>query len=304
MPARLSVAIAQAIAAEKGGECLSERYVNLRSKLVWRCDEGHVWTSSLLCVKNLGTWCPACGHASGAAKRSNDISVARRLAAEKGGVLISETYKNRGSHLVWQCTLGHRWNASYGHVSNGRWCPDCANISRREAQLVHTVEDAQAIASSRGGSCLSGEYSSYHKHLDWECSEGHRWSASFANVSTGTWCPHCNIYRTEDKIRDIFEELTGRAFHRVRPAWLRGLEVDGYCPEIAVAFEYQGEQHSRYVPFFHRNGPADLHRQQKRDQDTAERCGEHGVALIVVWHDTPAPEEYIRQELDLLGVLK
>jgi hypothetical protein len=168
---------------------------------------------------------------------------------------------------------------------------------------MHSIEDANKLASSRGGLCLSDEYDSYHKHLAWECSEGHRWSANFANVVAGTWCPHCNIYRTEDQIRDIFERLTGRVFRRVRPSWLHGLEVDGYCPEIAVAFEYQGEQHTRYIPFFHRNGPEDLLRQQERDKNTAEWCDEYGVALITVWHDTPKPEEYIQQELDLLGVL-
>lgn len=33
----------RAVAAERGGELLSQRYIGCRSKLEWKCAEGHVW---------------------------------------------------------------------------------------------------------------------------------------------------------------------------------------------------------------------------------------------------------------------
>jgi len=56
---RHPVAALQAVAAERGGRCLSERYSNSQAKLEWACQHGHTWLASLNLVKQ-GSWCPAC----------------------------------------------------------------------------------------------------------------------------------------------------------------------------------------------------------------------------------------------------
>jgi thiol-disulfide isomerase/thioredoxin len=47
------------IAEERGGKCLSIQYVNVFTKLKWRCGKGHVWEATPHHV-SLGTWCPYC----------------------------------------------------------------------------------------------------------------------------------------------------------------------------------------------------------------------------------------------------
>ena len=51
---------AQECAQKKGGECLSETYTGIKSKLRWRCKEGHEWDTALDGVKNRNTWCRKC----------------------------------------------------------------------------------------------------------------------------------------------------------------------------------------------------------------------------------------------------
>lgn len=47
------------------------------------------------------------------------------------------------------------------------------------------------LAAERGGRFLSTQYQgSNHRH-EWQCGDGHRFSASPANVKTGRWCPEC-----------------------------------------------------------------------------------------------------------------
>jgi hypothetical protein len=48
------------------------------------------------------------------------------------------------------------------------------------------------LARERGGRCLSNTYFGMAKKYEWECSEGHRWSAVAASVKTGTWCKACD----------------------------------------------------------------------------------------------------------------
>lgn len=47
------------IAIERGGKCLSEKYINNSTKLKWQCADGHIWESTPARIKS-GAWCPHC----------------------------------------------------------------------------------------------------------------------------------------------------------------------------------------------------------------------------------------------------
>jgi len=51
----------RALAAARGGNCLSKRYANNDSKLRWRCANGHEWYATGSSVRR-GSWCPRCAH--------------------------------------------------------------------------------------------------------------------------------------------------------------------------------------------------------------------------------------------------
>jgi hypothetical protein len=97
------------------------------------------------------------------------------------------------------------------------------------------------------------------------------------------------------------EELSGLPFPKSYPGWLRlgkggsALELDGYCEELGVAFEYHGIQHREFVPHFHRGGAGDLEDQQARDRVKAEACEKEGVELLVVW-DTDDIDTTLRKK--------
>jgi len=43
-----SVETYQRIAIKRGGKCLSERYVNSRSSLIFECHKGHIWDTNTI----------------------------------------------------------------------------------------------------------------------------------------------------------------------------------------------------------------------------------------------------------------
>ena len=51
----------QDIAKARGGTCLSNKYINNKTKLKFRCAEGHEWWARPKSIKE-GTWCPECYH--------------------------------------------------------------------------------------------------------------------------------------------------------------------------------------------------------------------------------------------------
>jgi hypothetical protein len=111
------------------------------------------------------------------------------------------------------------------------------------------IFDMQNIAIERGGKCLSDEYLGAHIKLKWQCNLAHEWCANPNNIKNGTWCPQCSIGIGERVCKIVFETLFNNKFVKVRPDWLispisnRNLELDGYCEELNIAFEYNGKQH-------------------------------------------------------------
>lgn len=80
-----------------------------------------------------------------------------------------------------------------------------------------------------------------------------------------------------------------------RPDWLEGLELDIFVPDLALAIEYQGQQHFHPVEAW--GGKAGLLGLQARDARKRELCRANSVALVEVDYTEPLTEEHIRGRL-------
>jgi len=109
-----------ALAAERGGECLSGVYTRKTAQYRWRCRNGHTFERSRLTVEQ-GGWCPICGHG----KSRTDMEKLQRLAHRSGGRCVSRAYRGEGATYRWQCRNGHEWRATQAQVRGGQWCPQC-----------------------------------------------------------------------------------------------------------------------------------------------------------------------------------
>jgi phage FluMu protein Com len=98
----------------------------------------------------------------------------------------------------------------------------------------------------------------------------------------GQGCPNCSSFKSEKICRDYLNEICEYDFVKCHPTFLEGMELDGFCVEMNIAFEYNGIQHYEFRPFFHRNGEQDFVEQQERDKLKLELCAKQGVDLIVV----------------------
>jgi len=172
------------IAESRGGDCLSEEYGGNKTKLTWKCSEGHEWKAGPSNIKR-GSWCPTCGNKKGHSKLKDTIMSMRTIAKSHGGECLSEEYVDTRTKLKWRCSEGHEWKAAPGSVKHGTWCPHCGG------SISLTIKEMQGIAKSRGGECLSNEYVNSSTKLKWRCSEKHEWEATPRNVKRATWCPYC-----------------------------------------------------------------------------------------------------------------
>ena len=227
------------------------------------------------------------------------------LVKSKKGLCLSKAYVNNTSKLEFQCDKGHIFKSTYTKVSHGNWCPFCAKCARL------TIKEMEELANKRDGKFLSLKYVNNRTKLVWQCKKGHIWRATPCNIKYNHWCPYCNDSKFETRCRDILEKFTHHPFPKSRPKWLyykRGcLELDGYCKELGVAFEYNGIQHYKEQDFFHRNinikEKLNFEETQRRDNFKKERCIDENVLLLEIPYTIKEAEleDYIKGKLDKIG---
>ena len=87
----------------------------------------------------------------------------------------------------------------------------------------------------------------------------------------------------------MLENAFDRSFGKARPNFLNNpvtggnfnLELDCYNPELKLAVEYNGVQHYKYTPHFHKNNEAFLN-QKYRDELKRRMCKDNMITLIEV----------------------
>lgn len=121
-----------------------------------------------------------------------------------------------------------------------------------------------------------------------------------------------NRIKTESKgeieCRRVLEKIFNKPFNKARPNFLNNpvtggnfnLELDCYNEELKIAVEYNGVQHYKYVPYFHKNKEAFLN-QKYRDDMKRRICKEKRIILIEVPYSVKVEniEMFIKNELKM-----
>ena len=116
------------------------------------------------------------------------------LVTARGGRWRGGRPTTRESPLELTCRRGHEFRGSLLLLRRDHWCLRCAVLDRGYRGRG-SIEAMHQLAQSRGGTCLSSEYHGSTVHLQWQCSNGHVWSAKPTTISQGKWCPACAVRR-------------------------------------------------------------------------------------------------------------
>jgi hypothetical protein len=205
----VTIADMQAIAAERGGKCLSLIYLGAVEHHRWECAIGHQFEMTPNHVKRHGNdWCPVCREERFAQDRFElYLKELQKYVTGKGGAIVAGEKQGSKHKVIIRCASGHEWEPTHNISLSGHWCPSCAREARREHAIKSrlSIEEMRHIAFARGGACLSDEYVNVATGLRWVCSKGHAWVATPNNVKRGQWCPNCagHIKKTVADMNDL-----------------------------------------------------------------------------------------------------
>ena len=163
----------------------------LRKK--WRCDQGHVWESTVSNVSS-GAGCGVCDGKQVLAGFNDLETKFPHIARMADGWDPKETTSSSHKKLAWKCEYGHKWIATLSNLTSRKaGCPICSgrhvligfnDLATTNPQIASEAMgwDPKTITSGSG------------LKRRWKCKEGHEWVSAVANRTRGTGCPSCAIY--------------------------------------------------------------------------------------------------------------
>jgi hypothetical protein len=155
---------------------------------------------------------------------------------------------------------------------------------------------------------VDDNYTNMHTNIKVKCVNNHIFERSLNNIiHISKKCPSCNIgkYFTENICRNIFQIIFNKEFKKIRNLnWLinkegYNLELDGFNSDLKLAFEYNGIQHYKFIPFFH-NTIYEFNKLKDHDKLKHELCYLNNVKLISIPYNISILElvDFIYKKLD------
>ncbi len=279
----------------------SDVTVSSAIRIWWKCSEGHEW-EAIIATRSNGCGCPYC-----VGKKVCEDNCLATLnpdlahewhPARNGDLTPLDVTVSSDKNIWWECLKGHEWQAGVASRSTGNGCPGCSGRTAYQDNCLATLNPglAQEWHSIKNHELTPFDVTvSSGKRIWWECSKGHEWEASVADRSKNRGCPYCREFYNEKKCRSIFENIFDKKFLKNRKVLNCRLELDGYCDELKLAFEYNGEQHYKRHPYWHKKSGV-FEKQQQNDRLKARLCEEKGINLIVIpYTENHRLEEFIRE---------
>jgi hypothetical protein len=134
----INLSMCQETARERGGKCISDKYVSSRAEMEWKCcvEEHPSWIIPYHSIKHKDSWCNQCG----IDRRKNTMDDCHALAAKNGGKCLSTEYETCDDCLKWVCEHNHNvFPMRYNDVKNGHWCPGCVNKTEQKLRTYISI---------------------------------------------------------------------------------------------------------------------------------------------------------------------
>lgn len=160
----------------------------------WKCAEGHVWAANPRRRVKEKTGCPTCGNRE-VIPGFNDLATTHPDVAAQWDDTEQEptgVVAGSNSYAQWKCDKGHTWRAKVVNRTRlGNGCPVCSG-----RKIVTGINDFATFfphaARMHRGSAQIHKLGPWSKTVtQWQCAEGHIWSAPLSSLAHGAGCPVC-----------------------------------------------------------------------------------------------------------------
>jgi len=276
-------------------------YEGNNKNLKWKCLKEEceeifetIWNS----IHN-DTGCPYC--AGQKISLSNCLAtknpaLAKEWHPTKNGDLtpFDVTCGNSNIEIWWQCLKNpkHIWKTFISNRSNGNGCPYCIGRFPSEDYnlLIINPELCKEWNYNKNDKTPTDYSPNANRSVWWKCLEcEHEWEALISsrnNLNSG--CPECNKSKGEKECKRVFDLRNTYYIQQKTFDGLLGLgdgllSYDFYLPKYNLLIEYQGIQHEKYIPGFHKS-IEDFEKQVEHDRRKKEYTERNEYNFLEIWY--------------------
>ena len=206
----------------EGYKLLTDRYENSSQKLEYICPRSHKHSISWSAWKNGGQRCSPC---YGNVRLT--IEYVGEQFEKEGYELLSRKYVNNKQKLKYRCSKGHEHSICFNNWQNGYRCYYCfGNVSP-------TIEFIKEEVMKENYEMASVFYVNNRQLLEYICSNGHKYKATWDSWRQGRRCWKCYC------IRASTNKLGAKNWN-----WKGGISCEPYC-DVWADEEYKDDIKAR-----------------------------------------------------------
>ena len=228
------------IAESKGGKLISTEYSGAHSKYQFLDEEGNTFESKGYSIKN-GRWSP---HTAQKRKAESLIKYTiedlKASALKKDGDCLSKIYTGYKSKYHWVDSKGRQFWKTYDEVLNGQWSPFEKAEKLSKLKTKYTIQDLKDYAASKGGECLSEEYTRLDDKYQWKDRNGAVFFREWSQVQRTNDLIFFQSSKPEKQLYEFITEELGIPAKRNDRSLIKPKELDIYIPDKNLAIELNG----------------------------------------------------------------
>lgn len=291
------------ILEEKGYTLLSDTYGRYTSYL---CPIHGVKESFTYNIKK-GSFCKECANKNRALSNTYTFEyIINRVEIEYAELnlkVIEKEYINQKRPLKVKCLVcNHEFGYYISNLSKKQGCKQCKSLIHGQ-NIRKPFDKVKLEVDKYNYTLLNIHYNVKRKTLlEVKCSQSHIFKITMGHMKRGDTCPDCTKTRnlSESICRKYFEYLFDLPFKTKSFDWLVNNEgnkqlLDGYNSDLNIAFEYDGEQHTKFIKHFHKTEEHFIKRQND-DIIKTNLCEKYGLILIRI--------PYTIKHTDILDFIK
>jgi len=177
--------------ASKGWELISDKYVRADGKLLCRCPNDHIKTTTYHIFQQNKCKCSRC--AGNYKKTALEI---KNLLGVEGYIFISIEEHRK---IKYMCSNGHINTVSLHHFIGGTRCKECV-INNKKLKLT----DVKKTIKDKGWQLLSTNYKNAREKLHCICEKGHEIFVPYYSIKFGVGCGIC-FGNKKKSLKDVEE---------------------------------------------------------------------------------------------------
>jgi very-short-patch-repair endonuclease/predicted pyridoxine 5'-phosphate oxidase superfamily flavin-nucleotide-binding protein len=159
----------------------------------------------------------------------------------------------------WQCSKGHKWEATVYERNRGSGCPYCIGQKVNDDNCLQTINPTLAKEwHSKKNNRLTPKNvtAGSNKKVWWQCSKGHEWEAKVYDRNRGNGCPYCIGKKVNyDNCLQIINPNLAKEWHPTKNGSLTPKDVTAFSNK--KIWWHCSRGHEWETTVYHRNKGSD-----------------------------------------------